>query len=552
MSNSEEILKTTYYEKSDRGKTWSGYDLKEFFGPEDVDGLDYGKAVGDPGEYPFTRGIHKNMYRGRVWTRREVCGLGSAKDTNERIKFLLREGAGGPNVIVDVPGELGIDADHPRAEGEVGVTGVSINSLEDMTALTDGIPLDQTSFSLIVASTTAEVMFAQYLAEAERRGIGYKDLRGSVQNDPLHLRYCGFEPANPPELARKTGVDIIEYCAKHVPQWYPTTINLYDLREQGITAAQEIAFGFGIGLVYVDGVLERGLDIDDFAPRLTFYVSAHIDIFEEIAKIRAARRLWAKIMKERYGAKNPRSLQFKFAVHTAGCSLVPQQPLNNIVRVAYEALVAVLGGVQSLHCCSYDEPIALPTEQSHLLAMRTQQILAYETGVAGVSDPLGGSYYLESLTDKLEEEAVKIIKQVEENGGMMKAIASRWLDREMEMAALEEQRRVEAREHLIVGVNVLQMPPEDSTPGGVQRIPAYVEEKVIERLQKLKRERSSLAWRRALDDLRRHTDKGEKENLIPPVMECVKAGATLGEVMGVIRQAFGYSYDALEVIKAPF
>jgi methylmalonyl-CoA mutase N-terminal domain/subunit len=421
-----------------------------------------------------------------------------------------------------------------------------------MVALLEDIPLDKTSFSLIVAATTAEVMFAQYLAEAERRGIDFKNLRGSVQNDPIHLRYCGFEPANPPELGRKTGVDIIEYCARYVPQWYPTTINLYDLREQGITAAQEIAFGFGIGLIYVDGVLERGLSIDDFAPRLTFYVSAHIDFLEEIAKMRAARRLWAKIMKERYGAKNPRSWQFRFAVHTAGCSLVPQQPLNNIIRVAYEALAAVLGGVQSLHCCSYDEPIALPTEQSHLLAMRTQQILAYETGVASVSDPMGGSYYIETLTNLLEEEALKILQQIEENGGMMKAITSGWLDREMEKAALEEQRRVETREHLLVGANILRMPPEKSTPGGVQRIPSHIEDKVIAEVHRLKKERSQLTWRQAIDNLKRRAEKGEKENLIPSVMNCVKAGATLGEIMGVIRQAYGYSYDPMGVLESPF
>lgn len=552
MDKTGKASESTYYEKFERAKTWSGYDLKEFYAPQDIERIDYKKTVCDPGEYPFTRGIHQNMYRGRVWTRREVCGLGSARETNERIKFLLREGAGGPNVIVDCPGELGLDADHPRAEGEVGVTGVSINSLEDMVALLEDIPLDKTSFSLIVAATTAEVMFAQYLAEAERRGIDFKNLRGSVQNDPIHLRYCGFEPANPPELGRKTGVDIIEYCARYVPQWYPTTINLYDLREQGITAAQEIAFGFGIGLIYVDGVLERGLSIDDFAPRLTFYVSAHIDFLEEIAKMRAARRLWAKIMKERYGAKNPRSWQFRFAVHTAGCSLVPQQPLNNIIRVAYEALAAVLGGVQSLHCCSYDEPIALPTEQSHLLAMRTQQILAYETGVASVSDPLGGSYYIETLTNLLEEEALKILQQIEENGGMMKAITSGWLDREMEKAALEEQRRVETREHLLVGANILRMPPEKSTPGGVQRIPSHIEDKVIAEVHRLKKERSQLTWRQAIDNLKRRAEKGEKENLIPSVMNCVKAGATLGEIMGVIRQAYGYSYDPMGVLESPF
>ncbi len=552
MAETNETVSSSYHEKFNRGKTWSGLELKEFYNPADTAGIDYHRSIGDPGQYPYTRGIHRNMYRGRLWTRREVCGLGSARETNERLKFLLREGAGGPNVIVDVPGELGIDADHPRAAGEVGVTGVSINSLADITVLTEGIPLDKTSFSLIVAAPSAEVMFSQYLVEAQRRGIDFRLLSGSIQNDPIHLRYCGFPPAAPLDVARKTAVDIIEYCTRYVPRWYTTTINLYDLRENGISAAQEIAFGFGIGLIYIDGAIERGLQIDDFIPRLSFYCSAHIDFFEEIAKLRAARRLWAKIMQERYGAKDPRSLQFRFAVHTAGCSLVPQQPLNNAIRIAYEALAAVLGGVQSLHCCSYDEPIALPTEQSHLLAIRTQQVLAYETGVAAVSDPLGGSYYIENLTDKIEEETLKIFKEIEDRGGMLEAINSGWIDQEMEKAALEEQQRIEKRDRLVVGVNVFRMPPEDATPSGVQRIPAQVEQKIIEDVEKLKKERHRPAWQQAIDNLKRHTEKGEKENLIPPVIECIKAGATVGEIMGVIRQAYGHPYDPLEAIQPPY
>lgn len=552
MSVKEEILATSYYEKAGEGKTWSGYPVKEFYGPDDLTGKDYHKEIGDPGEYPYTRGIHRNMYRGRLWTRREVCGLGSAADTNERVKFLIKEGAGGPNVIVDLPGELGIDADHPLAIEEAGRAGVSLNSQRDMEILTADIPLEKISFSLIVASTSALALLPQYFVEAERRGIEFCNLRGSIQNDPVHLRYCGFRPANPLDLAVKTAVDIIEYCARCVKQWYPTTINLYDLREQGINAAQEVAFGFGIGLIYVDKALERGLTIDDFAPRLTFYCSSHIDFFEEVAKLRAARRLWAKIMKERYGAKDPRSLKFRFAVHTAGCSLVPQQPLNNIIRIAYEALAAVLAGVQSLHCCAYDEPICLPTEASHRLAIRTQQILAYETGVANASDPLGGSYYVEALTDQIEAEAARLLKEIEAQGGMYQAVATGWLDRELEKAALEEQRRVENKERLMVGANVFQIPPESETPGGVQRIPEGKGEEIAAGVRKLRQERNNLGVRKALESLCRAAERGEKENLIPHVMECLKAEATMGEIMGTIREVYGYAYDPFGVLDSPF
>jgi methylmalonyl-CoA mutase N-terminal domain/subunit len=335
-----------------------------------------------------------------------------------------------------------------------------------------------------------------------------------------------------------------------MPKWYYTTVNMYDLREQGLTAPQEVAFGFGIAMIYIDELIRRGFKIDEFALRFTFYVSCHIDIFEEVAKIRAARRLWARLMKEKYGAKDPRSMQFRFAVHTAGCSLVPQQPLNNLVRIAYEALAAVLAGVQSLHCCSYDEPICLPTEKGHLQALRTQQILAYETGVCNVADPLGGSYYVESLTDKLEEEILKILEEVESLGGMEQAIRSEWFDRKLEQEAVERQKEIERGERLVVGVNIFTSEPEKQTPLGVQRIAPESAKAQIKETMELKASRDKAKLREAIERLRRDTVEGR--NLLPAMIEATKAYATTGEIMGTVREAMGYPYDPMEILENPF
>jgi methylmalonyl-CoA mutase N-terminal domain/subunit len=347
-------------------------------------------------------------------------------------------------------------------------------------------------------------------------------------------------------------VDIVEFAARNIPHWYPTTPNMYDMREQGINAAQELAFGFAIAMCYVQRTIERGLSVDDFAPRISFYCSCHIDLFEEVAKLRAARRLWAKIMKERFGAQNPRSMQFRFAVHTAGCSLVPQQPLNNIVRVAYEALAAVLAGCQSLHCCSYDEPIALPSEVSQRIAIRTQQILAYETGVANVSDPLGGSYYVEALTDRLEAETERVLAEIERRGGIIEAMRTEWIDREIEKAALENQRAVDSGEQVLVGVNAFRTAQETSTPGGVKRIPVEVSEELARRTRELKETRDNRRVRETIAHLRREAERGEQHNLLPAIIECVKAYATNAEIIGTIREVYGHHYDPLEVVNSPF
>jgi methylmalonyl-CoA mutase N-terminal domain/subunit len=547
--NWDDYIKS-YYEKPTSFKSWSGYDLKEIYTPQDRPEENYEKNVADAGTYPFTRGIHANMFRGRLWTKREVVGIGSPADTHARLKYLSQHGGSGLNTIADVTYEMGLDADHPWAVNEVGLTGVNITSIKDMETLTRDIPLDKVSWSLITASTAASVTMAQYIAVAQDSGYDLAVLRGSIQNDPIHFRYCGFRPACPLDLSIKLGSDVMEYCTRELPKWYYTTVNMYDLREQGITAPQEVAFGFGIAMCYIDELIRRGMDIDEFAPRFTFYVSCHVDLFEEVAKIRAARRMWAKLMKEKYGAKDPRSMQFRFAVHTAGCSLIPQQPLNNIVRISYEALAAVLAGVQSLHCCSYDEPMCLPTEKAHLQALRTQQILAYETGVTNVADPLGGSYYVESLTDKMEEESLKVMKQVEDVGGMEEAIRTEWLDRQFESEAVERQKEIDSGEKLVVGVNLFTSEQETTTPLGVQRVSEQSAKQQVEEVKELKRIRNMDQLKDAIKKLR--DDTGEGKNVIPAMTNATRAFGTTGELLGTVREVFGYPYDPMGTIESPF
>ncbi|HDJ28483.1 MAG TPA: methylmalonyl-CoA mutase [Proteobacteria bacterium] len=547
--NWDKFLKD-YYAKPQSVRTWSGFDVKEIYTPEDRKEADYGLEVGDSGEYPFTRGIHRNMFRGRYWTRREVVGIGSPADTHERAAYCFKNGGTGLNTIADVTYEMGLDPDHPWAENEVGLTGVNICSIEDMEDLVGNIPLDRVSWSVITASTVAAVTMAQYVAVAQKKGYNISRLRGSIQNDPIHFAYCGFRPACPLDLSIKLGSDVMEFCTKNMPKWYYTTVNMYDLREQGITAPQEIAFGFGIAMCYIDELLRRGLDIDDFAPRFTFYVSCHIDFFEEIAKIRAARRMWAKLIKEKYGAKNPRSMQFRFAVHTSGCSLHPQQPLNNITRISYQSLAAVLGGVQSLHCCSYDEPVCLPTEKGHLQALRTQQIIAYETGVTNVADPLGGSYFVESLTDKMEEEALRIMKQVADIGGMEEAIRTEWLDHQFEKEAVKRQVELDEGEKLTVGVNIFTTEQETETPLGVQRVSSVSTRQQIKDCIKLKETRNHNKVFDAIKHLRE--DAEENRNTIPAMIKATEVFATTSELMGTVREAYGYSYDPLNILESPF
>jgi methylmalonyl-CoA mutase N-terminal domain/subunit len=533
-----------YFEKPSRLRTWSGLDVKPFYRPDDVRD-DYRERLGDPGEFPFARGIHRDMYRGKFWTRRELCGFGTPEDTNRRMKFLLAQGSSGLNVIFDIPTMTGMDADHPLVEEEVGVQGTSLSTIEDMDALMAGLPLDGISMSIVVTSHAAPVILAMYLAVAEARGLERSQLRGTIQNDPLHHRFCGYPPAySPLNLGLKTGIDCLEFCARHMPHWYPINVNAYDLREEGLGAPEEIGFSFAMARTYIDAALERGLAIDEFAPRMVFYCSAHIDLLEEVAKFRAMRRMWARMLRDEYGARDPRSWQFKFGVHTAGVSLVPQQPLNNIVRVAFEALAAVLGGAQSLHCCSYDEPISLPTEAAHQIAIRTQQILAYETGAANVADPLGGSYYVEALTDRLEAEGLAVLKRIDAQGGMYRAIESGWADQELESAAYRYQREVEQRQRIVVGANAFAVPPEQDHEVPVHPRPLAAEvQGRRERVAQFRARRDAGAVRAALSRLAEESRKGEHHNLIPCLIEVVRAGATLGEAVGVMREAYGHAYD---------
>lgn len=552
MTNNVDDLMDAYFEKPKRTTTWSGFPVEEIYTPKDVEGTDYERDVADAGKYPYTRGIHSDMFRGRYWTKREVTGFGAPADTNRRLKEQIKEGVSGLNVIRDNPTNLGIDPDHPLAEGEVGLIGVNLSSLKDMEALTEGIALDKVSMSLICASCPAIVILSQYILVAEGRGVNRAKLRGTIANDPLHCRYCGWRPSNPIGLSLKLSVDIIEYCTHNMPYWNTAVVNSYDLRENGVNAVQEVAFGLAMAMAYIDGALKRGLKIDDFASRRAFYCSSHIDFFEEIAKLRAARRMWARIVKEKYGAENPNSWKFRFAVHTAGCSLVPQQPLNNIIRIAYEALAAVLAGVQSLHSCSYDEPIALPTEESQRIALRTQQILAYETGVSSAADPLGGSYYVETLTNKIEEAAGKLLNEIEKMGGMVEAMRVGWLDDEIDRSSLEYQKEVERKERIIVGVNAFVSPDETETPGGVHRRSAESEKQQISSIRELKAKRDEKRLRYSLGKLRETAQMGEGENLFQPVMDALKSDATLGEIMGTIREVYGHSYDPLNVLESPF
>ncbi len=533
-----------YREKASDLATWSGLPLKSFYGPADTAPIRYETELADPGAFPFTRGIHRHMYRGRFWTQREVTGFGTPEETNGRLKFLLGQGAGGLNVIPDNPSILGLDSDHPRAGGEVGLQGVPMCTIEDMERLLDGIPVERVSMSLIASSTQTPVALAQYIAVARSRGLKPDQLAGTTQNDPIHCRWAGFRISSPVRLALKTAVDVIEYCTRNMPRWYPINVNLYDLREQGIGAAQEIDFG-------IQAALERGLSIDDFAPRFAFYCSAHIDFFEEIAKLRAARRLWAKRLRDRYGAKNPESLKFRFGVHTAGCSLVARQPLNNIVRVAYEAMAAVMAGVQSLHCCSYDEPIGLPTEESVRLALRTQQILAHETGVARVADPLGGSYYVESLTEKMEQEILSILDEIEARGGMGRALETGWIDGQMEEGALRVQREIESGQRIVVGVNRFEEAEEGAQPA-VYKVRPESQQRQVERVILFKARRDNTRVKRALQELRSRAETGEKENLVPSMVEAAACQATLAEILGTVRMAMGEPYDPLGVLVHPF
>ena len=509
-------------------------DKKPIYTPADLDGFDVDKQLGRAGEYPFTRGIHPTMYRGRLWTMRQFAGFGSASDTNQRYKFLLEHGQTGLSVAFDFPTLMGYDSDHPRSEGEVGKCGVAISSLADMEVLFSGIPLDQVSTSMTINGPAA-ILFCFYVAAAEKQGVPIAKLRGTVQNDILKEYMAQHAWVYPVEPALKVIVDMFEWSAEHTPLWNTISISGYHIREAGATAAQELAFTLANGFTYVERGVARGLDIDTFAARLSFFWDIHNDFFEEIAKLRAARRIWARHMRERYGAKNPRSWMMRFHSQTAGVTLTAQQPLNNIVRVAYQALAAVLGGTQSLHTNSLDETLALPTEQAVQVALRTQQILAHETGIADVIDPLGGSYYVEALTDQLEREAEALFAEITSIGGVVRGIENGWFQRQIAQSAAAFQRKVEAGEQVIVGVN--EYLSEDDHPVEILRVSSEAEAEQRRRMGRVRSERDNALVEQRLAALRQAAEADQ--NVMGPMLDAARAYCTLYEIRHALERVWG-------------
>ena len=508
--------------------------IKRLYTPLDSKEEIYLSEIGFPGSYPFTRGVQPTMYRGRHWTMRQYAGFASAEESNRRYKFLLEQGQTGLSVAFDLPTQIGYDSDHEMAMGEVGKVGVAIDSLKDVETLFNGIPLDQVSTSMTI-NAPAAILMAMYIAVAEKQGIDLKDLRGTIQNDILKEYSSRGTYIFPPKPSMRIVTDIFAYCSQKVPQWNTISISGYHIREAGSTAVQEVAFTLANGIAYVGAALQAGLPVDSFGPRLSFFFNAHLDFFEEVAKYRAARRLWAKIMKERFGAKDPRSLMIRFHTQTAGCTLTAQQPVNNVVRVAFQALAAVLGGTQSLHTNSMDEALCLPSEKAVQIALRTQQLIAYETGVVDTVDPLGGSYYLESLTEEIFERAQEYIRKIDEMGGAAAAIEKGYIQREIQDSAYKYQREIESLERVVVGLNRFQV--DEEKPSNLLRVDPAVRIAQVDNLKKLKAERDSERVRGTLAAL---TKVAEGEgNLMAPILDAVKAYATLGEICDSLRSVFG-------------
>ena len=514
--------------------TGSNAPINRVYTPLDQKDFDYAKQLGFPGEFPFTRGVQPTMYRGRLWTMRQYAGFGTAEESNKRYKYLLEQGQTGLSVAFDLPTQIGYDSDHPLSEGEVGKVGVAIDSLEDMEVLFDGIPLDRVSTSMTI-NAPASVLLAMYIAMAEKQGVSAEKLNGTIQNDILKEYIARGTYIFPPEPSMRLITNTFEYCSKNVPNWNTISISGYHIREAGATAVQEVAFTLADGIAYVEAAIKADLDIDEFAPRLSFFFNSHNDLFEEVAKFRAARRIWAYIMRERFGAKNPKSWMLRFHTQTAGSTLTAQQPDNNIIRVTIQALAAVLGGTQSLHTNSRDEALALPTEEAVRIALRTQQIIAYESGVAETVDPLAGSYYIESLTDRIEKEALQYLKLIDDMGGAVRAIEQGYIQKEIQDSAYQWQMDVEKGERIIVGLNKFQV--EENPPKGLLRVDPAVGERQKEKLSALRARRNNTKVDSALASLR-SAAKGT-DNLMFPILDAVRAYATLGEICGVLREEFG-------------
>ncbi|HEY4871083.1 MAG TPA: methylmalonyl-CoA mutase family protein [Candidatus Dormibacteraeota bacterium] len=514
--------------------TMSGVPLQPLYTPNDLEGWSYDEKLGYPGEFPYTRGVYPSMYRGQPWTIRQFAGYGTAEETNRRYKFLLAQGQKGLSVAFDMPTLMGYDSDDPLGEGEVGHCGVAIDSLEDMETLFDGIRLDQITTSMTINSPAA-ILYAMYIAVGEKEGVSLAQLGGTLQNDILKEYIAQKEYIFPPEPSMRLVVDTIVFAARHMPRWNAVSISGYHIREAGSTATQELAFTLADGMAYVEASIKAGLPVDEFAPRLSFFFDSHIDFFEEIAKFRAARRLWAHIMRDKYGARDPKSWMLRFHTQTAGVSLTRQQVENNITRTAYEAMAAVLGGTNSLHTNSMDEVLALPTERAAQIALRTQQVLAHETGVTNTIDPLGGSYFIEQLTDEMERGAQRYFDQIAEQGGVLRCIENGFFQREIADAAFEFERKLEANERIIVGMNAYK--DGDSADLPTLHIGPETEQGQVRRLKAVRARRDNASVSSRLEELK--TAARGTENLMPHLLNCVKAYATEGEIMSALKEVFG-------------
>jgi len=533
----KEILQKSLVREKERKEIFtsiSGTPIERLYTPLESASLDYNEEIGYPGQYPFTRGIQPTMYRGRFWTMRQYAGFGSAKESNERYRYLLNQGQTGLSVAFDLPTQAGYDSDHPLSMGEVGKVGVAIDYIGDMRVLFNKIPLDKVTTSMTI-NAPATVLLAMYLAVADEQGVSYDKLGGTVQNDILKEITVRGQYIYPPQPSMKLTVDLIEYCFKNVPRWNSISISGYHIREAGSTAAQEVAFTIADGIAYVQACIDRGLDVDAFAPRLSFFFNAFTNVVEEVAKFRAARRCWAKIMKERFGAKDPRSMMLRFHVQTGGVTLTAQQPLNNIIRVTLQAYAATLGGCQSLHTNSYDEALCLPTEQAVTVALRTQQIVAEESGAADTIDPLAGSYMVEAMTGKIETQIEEYLQKIEAMGGTLAAIEQAFIQKEIQQSAYRFQKEIESNERVYVGINKYTM--EEPACTNLLKIDMKTGEMEAKKLREMRAKRDNTKWKKALEQLKQVSLANE--NVMPAVIEAVKAEATIGEICDIWREIYG-------------
>jgi methylmalonyl-CoA mutase N-terminal domain/subunit len=529
-------------ERKDKFVTGSNKEVKRLYDPLDLANINYLEDIGYPGDYPYTRGVQPTMYRGRLWTMRQYAGFGDAEESNKRYKYLLKNGQTGLSIAFDLPTQIGYDSDHSMSHGEVGKVGVAIDSLKDMEILFDGIPLDKVSTSMTI-NAPAAVLLAMYIAVAEKQGVSADKLNGTIQNDILKEYIARGTYIFPPLPSMRLITDIFEYCSKNLPRWNTISISGYHIREAGSTAIQEIAFTLANGIAYVDAAVKKGLDVDNFAPRLSFFFNAHNDLFEEVAKFRAARKLWANIMKERFGAKKPKSLMLRFHTQTAGCTLTAQQPDNNIIRVTLQALAAVLGGTQSLHTNSRDEALSLPSQKSVRIALRTQQVIAHESGVTETVDPLAGSYYIEKMTKEIEDAVMEYINQIDKLGGAPKAIEKGFVQREIQNSAYQYQKDVEDKKRIVVGVNKFQS--EEETMKDLLKVNPEIEKQQVKKLEEVKSNRAGKEVTEKLARLKKAAKSNE--NVMPFILDCVKNYATLGEICDQLRDVFGEYKDSIKI-----